>query len=204
LNAIKRALEEKGFRVHNFGYPSTSESIEDIADMLNEDIRKLQDENRRIHFVTHSMGAIVLRYYLAHYRPKNPGRIVMIAPPNRGSIIAAYLKKWPPYRWFFGRAGQDLARASGSLTMQLPSPGVEFGIIAGGVGGSLGLNPAIPGDNDGTVGVEETKLDKMKDFILIKGQHSTLLHQHSVIRNVIAFILYGEFLHKQKEIKYSL
>jgi hypothetical protein len=36
----------------------------------------------------------------------------------------------------------------------------------------------------------------MKDFILIRGQHSTLLLQHAVTANVVAFLKTGRFLHQ--------
>jgi pimeloyl-ACP methyl ester carboxylesterase len=185
--------------VINFGYPSTEESIEIIAALLNKEIASIPNGRKSVNFVTHSMGSIVVRYYLAHYRVKNLKRVVMIAPPNRGSIIVSYLKNWPPYRWFFGEAGQELTRAPESLPNILPAPPCEFGIITGGLGNSIGFNPLIPGDDDGTIGVDETRLPGAGDFIQIKGQHSTLLMQTSVIDNVAAFLESGKFLSPSKE-----
>jgi pimeloyl-ACP methyl ester carboxylesterase len=192
---IEKALLERGYRVINFGYPSTRESIEDIAELLNQEVQKLPPDRGRLHFVTHSLGGIVVRYYLANYSCPNIGRIVMIAPPNRGSTLASYLGKWMPYRWMFGRAGQQVAGAPDSYPLLLPPPRAEFGVIAGGLGLEVGINPFIPGDNDGTVKVDETRLPGMKDFILIKGQHSTLLSQRAVADNVLAFLSEGNFLH---------
>jgi hypothetical protein len=65
------------------------------------------------------------------------------------------------------------------------------------VGNSLGFNPLIPGDDDGTVGVDETWLPAASDFIQINGQHSTLLMQTRVIDNVIAFLEEGKFIHPE-------
>jgi triacylglycerol lipase len=195
MSRIERVLTYRGYRVINFGYPSTEESIETIAELLHKEVLSLPDRRMSVNFVSHSMGSIVVRYYLAHYKVKNLGRVVMIAPPNKGSIIVSYLKNWPPYRWFFGEAGQELTRSPESLPNILPPPPCEFGIIAGGVGNSFGLNPLIPGDDDGTVGVDETWLPDANDFIQIKGQHSTLLLQTSVVDNVVAFLREGKFLH---------
>jgi triacylglycerol lipase len=195
MSRIERVLTYRGYRVINFGYPSTEESIETIAALLNKEVVAIPDKRISVNFVSHSMGSIVVRYYLAHYPVKNLGRVVMIAPPNRGSIIVSYLKNWPPYRWFFGEAGQELTRAPESLPNILPAPPCEFGIIAGGVGNSFGLNPLIPGDDDGTVGVDETWLASASDFIQIKGQHSTLLLQTSVVDNVVTFLREGKFKH---------
>ncbi len=193
---IQKALENEGYTVVNFGYPSTRESIETITALLDKRLKELPADRGRVHFVTHSLGAIVVRRYLAAYKVRKPGRIVMIAPPNQGSTLAAFLNKWQPYKWVFGKAGQEVAGSPGSFIRLLPAPKMEFGVIAGGTGKKAGLNPLMKGDNDGTVMVEETKLAGMKDFVLIKGQHSTLLLQKAVIRNVIAFLKTGSFLHQ--------
>jgi triacylglycerol lipase len=195
MGSIQRRLESVGYDVLNFGYPSTSESIETIAGMLDAKLRGLpKKKGRNIHFVTHSMGSIIVRYYFAHYKPRRPGRVVMIAPPNRGSFLASYLMSWPPYRWFFGEAGQQIARSPNALPNTLPPPKCEFGVIAGGLGKKRGFNPFIPGDNDMTVAVEETRLTGMKDFILIPSQHSMLLYNKRVIENTVAFIEKGRFI----------
>ncbi len=197
MRPIEDSLRKKGYRVVNFGYRSRSESIGDIADSLADRVKRLMEEEpvTGISFVTHSMGSIVVRYCLAHYREIPVKRFIMIAPPNRGSIMASYLKRWLPYRLILGRAVEELARSSESLVSRLPEPRGEFGVIAGGTGASTGMNPFIPGDDDGTVSVEETRLSGMTDFIQVRGQHSTLLFQRRVIANVFSFLEDGRFLH---------
>ncbi len=200
MGKIQRELEHRGYNVINFGYPSTSYPIETIAAMLDAKLKGLpRRNNRTVHFVTHSMGSIVVRYYFAHYRPLGKGRVVMIAPPNRGSFLATYMHQWPPYRWFFGAAGQQLTRMPDALPSTLPAPKGDFGIIAGGLGNNRGFNPFIPGDNDMTVAVEETYLPGMKDFVLIKAQHSMLLYKKQSIANIISFLEHGRFIHEKKQ-----
>ncbi len=195
---IKKELEDNGFHVINFGYRSTSKTIEESAAELREVVDGIPDEGRTVNFVTHSLGAIVLRYYLAQNRPKGLGRIVMIAPPNKGSALARILKNWFLYKWLFGAAGQQVARSPKSLPVLLPPPRCEFGIIAGGMGDDEGVNPLIPGDDDMTVGVDETRLEGMSDFIIIKGQHSSLLLQRQVIDNTLSFLKTGKFIYGEK------
>jgi pimeloyl-ACP methyl ester carboxylesterase len=194
MEKIERALMACGYHVVNFGYPSTRESIMDSADRLNAEMKKLPP-GATVHFVTHSMGAIVVRYYLANYQAIPPARFVMIAPPNRGSSLARGLLRFSLFRWIFGRAGEEVAQVPRSLVSSLPAPRCEFGVIAGGLGNTVGLNPLIDGDDDGTVTVEETRLEGMKDFVQVKGQHSLLLLQQRVVDNVLAFLQTGRFLH---------
>ncbi len=195
MGKIQRELEKQGYDVLNFGYPSTSHPIEIIVAMLSAKIEGLpENKDRTIHFVTHSLGSIVARYYLTRYRHNVTGRVVMIAPPNNGSFLASLLNKWPAYRWFFGVAGQQLLRTPESLPNKLGTPSCETGIIAGGLGNKTGFNPFIPGDNDMTVAVDETPLEGMKDFILIKAQHSLLLYNREVISNIISFLEKGRFI----------
>ncbi|HPJ40198.1 MAG TPA: alpha/beta hydrolase [Spirochaetota bacterium] len=194
MDKIQGALERRGYHVMNFGYPSTSESIADSADLLSTAMKKVPP-GTTVHFVTHSMGAIVVRYYLANYKGAGAARFVMIAPPNRGSSLAKRLSALPLYKTMLGRAGTELAKVNSSLIEDLPVPRCEFGVIAGGLGNGYGINPLIPGEDDMTVSVEETKLPGMKDFIQIRGQHSLLLLQQEVVDNVISFLEKGAFLH---------
>ncbi len=191
---IQKALDREGYRVHNFGYRSTRDTIETVAGLLHVEVKKITGKGIRIHFVTHSLGSLVVRYYFNRYRIAKAGRIVMIAPPNRGSRLAMNLSRWKPYRHFFGHAGREVTGAPGTIPLVIPPPKREFGVIAGGLGFSIGINPFIAGDNDGTVGVEETKLPGMKDFVQVKGQHSLLLFQTRVIDNIIHFLKNGRFL----------
>lgn len=193
MRKIEAALRLNGYRVINFGYTSRKQSIREAS----EDLRRAIDKSipagaKKIHFVTHSLGTIVVRYYLAARPPKNLGRFVMIAPPNNGSQWGRKLMdSHPVFHYILGVAGAEVRH---SPTEKLPHPPpCEVGIIAGGTGGR-GLNPAIAGDNDGTIAVEETKLAGMKDYILILDQHTLLLKNRRVIDNVISFLGTGKFL----------
>lgn len=194
MEKIGNALRQRGYHVVNFGYPSTGGSIADSADLLSRAMTEVP-ASATVHFVTHSMGAVVVRYYLANYRGARAARFVMIAPPNRGSGLAKRLSSLPLYKRILGRAGTELGKVNSSLIENLPAPRCEFGVIAGGLGNGYGINPLIPGDDDMTVSVEETKLPGMKDFIRIRGQHSLLLLQQEVADNVISFLKDGVFLH---------
>ncbi len=192
MNDISKILSSKGFCVINFGYKSRKDSFEITAEKLHREIKNLPDNINSLNFVTHSMGALIARYYIDLYKPKNLKRIVMIAPPNRGSAWGKLLyKNFSLMRWIMGAAGAELA---GGIEKTLGIPRCEFGIIAGGLNNNRGFNPFIPGDDDMTVAVSETPLEGMKDYILIEGQHSALLYQKIVIENIIHFLKNGIFI----------
>ena len=75
----------------------------------------------------------------------------------------------------------------------LPIPSGEFGIIAGGLGDGEGYNPLLPGDDDGTVRVEETMLPGAADFILIRSTHTLILFEEETARQTIHFLKTGMF-----------
>ncbi len=196
MSKIQNALREKGYHTHSFEYNSRKETIKSITHRLHKDISNISKRNvESISFVTHSFGTLVVRYYLANHDLKKKGRFVMIAPPNKGSQWARILGRLSLYNWALGVAGEKVQDVEKSIPKIMAPPPLEFGVISGGSGTKFGINPLLPGDDDGTVTVEETKLEGMKDFIQVRGQHSLLLVQKSVIDNVIAFLEEGKFLH---------
>ena len=196
MSKIESALKEKGFKTHNFEYSSRKETIKAISKRLHKEIKKVYERDiESISFVTHSFGTIVIRYYLANHTLKKKGRFVMIAPPNKGSQWARILSRLSLYQWVLGVAGGKIQDVEKSIPAITAPPPIEFGVIAGGTGTRIGMNPLLPGDDDGTITVEETRLEGMKDFIQIIGQHSLLLTQKSVIDNVVHFLNTGKFLH---------
>lgn len=191
MKVIENSLEEAGFRVHNLGYPSTEETIEEASRQVLNRVSSLAGGST-VHFVGHSMGNLVVRAMLRE-EAFRPGRIVMIAPPNQGAYAAQRLKDLDIYRWFFGPAGTELAADNRVFFDSLPVPRGEFGIIAGGTGTEDGYNPFLEGDDDGTVRVEETRLPGAADFILVHSTHTLILFDPETARQTISFLKSGRF-----------
>lgn len=195
---LEDTLRRERYETANVNYPSTRLGITAHADNLDRIILSLEGV-ATLSFVTHSLGALVVRDLLARqngWRDKIAvHRVVMIAPPNKGSQIADRLKALPAYRWLTGESGQGLTTEAAS---RLPVPSVEFGIIAGGRGNANGFNPLLPGDNDGLVTVAETALDGARDFLLVRTTHGLVDDHPQTIEATLSFLRDGTFLPKEQ------
>jgi pimeloyl-ACP methyl ester carboxylesterase len=195
LSAIETSLQNRHYYVWNESYPSLSQSVEALtAPAIEAGLAYCEAKQAEtIHFVTHSLGGIVVRYYLQDHQIEKLGRIVMLAPPNRGSEVADEMKDGFFYQTIMGPAGQVLGTDNESLPNRLkPIPG-EIGIIAGIKQGESWFLPEIPGDDDGKVAVERTKLPEMKDFLLVNVGHTFIMNDENVVHQIGYFLRHGIF-----------
>ena len=192
---MQAAIEGGGFATLNLGYASRRKALEQLAEDIHPAIEGFAAGiEGSIHFVGHSMGGLLARAYLAKYRPKRLGRVVMLGTPNGGSEIADRLKNVKAYRAWFGPAGQQLiTRRDAALDAILPPVDYPVGIIAG----NRSIDPIsslfLPKPHDGRVSVENTKLDGMADHIVIGTSHPWLPGNRVAIGQTMAFLKDGKF-----------
>jgi len=194
MRKIAQVLEEEGFVPVNVDYPSRKYSIEDLADrFLHKVLASLEGKPRsRVHFVTHSLGGVIVRYYLKHHRVEGLGRVVMLSPPNQGSELVDLLKDRAFFKRWHGPAGQQLGTADRFLR-DLGPVGFELGVIAGRKTVDPVSSRFIPGPNDGKVGVERTKVPGMKDFLVVPSSHTFIMRRREVVDQIIHFLRHGCF-----------
>jgi pimeloyl-ACP methyl ester carboxylesterase len=195
MKGLEWVLRREGYRVINVSYPSTRITVSQAADTYLSSLLRDQvpDPEARVHFVTHSMGGIILRQYLAEHRIENLGRVVMIAPPNRGSEIVDKLRRLPLFKWLQGPGANQLATGTESAPNRLGPVGFELGVVAGDRSWNPLFSKWIPGPDDGKVSVESTKVEGMRDFIVVHGSHTWLMWRTDVIGRALTFLQTGSF-----------
>ena len=190
-----QALVQAGYKMLNMEYPSRSASIEKLSeDAIGNAVADCQRNGVvKIHFVTHSLGGILVRSYLSRHTIPNLGRVVMLGPPNQGSEIVDKLGSWWIFRRINGPAGNELGTENDSTPNKLGPANFCVGIIAGNRSINWINSLLIPGRDDGKVSIERTKLAGMTDHIVIASAHPFILRNRTAIRETIYFLGNGKF-----------
>lgn len=194
MKYMTERLDEAGYHVVNIPYPSRKQNI----DTLVKNLHKILEEcclktASRLHFVTHSLGGILVRVYLSHSRPDNLGRVVMLSPPNKGSDVVDFFGQYRLFKYFFGPAAAELRTDPQSLPNRLGPADFEVGIITG----DRTIDPIsswiIDGDDDGKVSIEQARLEGMAAFQVAHVSHAFIMKDPEVVSEVIYFLKTGNF-----------
>jgi len=195
LGEMERKLDQAGFLVVNEGYPSRDHPVEQLAQQaVTEGLSACSSQGAsRIHFVTHSLGSILVRYYFQEQSDSRLGRVVMLGPPNQGAELVDALAEFPVFGILNGPSGLQLGTSEAGIIDSLGPVNFELGVIAG----NQAVNPffaaLIPGPDDGKVSVDSTRVDGMKGHIVMPVTHTWMMFNNEVIEQVVGFLKTGRF-----------
>jgi triacylglycerol lipase len=194
MRPMQRALEEAGFEVLNVGYPSRTATVEKLSEsVIGPLFADRQPASGKIHFVTHSLGGILVRQYAANHPEARIGNVVMLAPPNRGSEVVDRIGPWRMFSFINGPAGRQLGTDADSVPNRLGPANFHAGVIAGRRTINWINSLMIEGPDDGKVSVERTKLEGMADHLVVPATHPMIMRNREVMAQTIEFLRHGKF-----------
>ncbi len=196
MGPLERHLSAQGYQVRNIDYPSRRFPIHRLSEEYLAPIvqKSATPETTHIHFVTHSLGGILVRDYFAHHGVIKPGRVVMLGPPNQGSEVVDALRNNRLFQWLKGPAGTELGTDPDTGPNRLGTVRFPLGIIAGDRSINW-INSGLMtrGRDDGKVSIERTKDRGMADHIVVHASHPMLMRNQSVKQQVVTFLKTGAF-----------
>ena len=196
MNKMQRELEGAGFLTANIDYPSREHTVEELADIaIPAGLEACRSNGglEQIHFVTHSLGGILVRQYLSNNEIAELGRVVMMGPPNQGSAAVDELIDVPGFDWLNGPAGRQLGKGDKSVPLQLGPADFELGVIAGNRTIDPVTSAVLENPDDGRVSVDDTRLDGMADFVVVEHSHAFMMRMRRPIELTIEFLRNGQF-----------
>ena len=196
MSTMGQALLDNGYLVVSQSYPSRQLTIEELSSTavpVGLDNCRRQGSNR-IHFVAHSLGGILVRYYLENNEVSDFGRFVMLAPPNQGSEVIETVRRYPGAAFMLGVAGLQLGtdEATG-IPRKLGPVTVPTAVIAGTRTINPLLSQSLPNPDDGKVSVKATAVEGMCASLTVPVAHTFIMNDDRVIGEVLQFLSSGRF-----------
>lgn len=202
MKPMAQYLKSDGLSPININYDSRRLTIEQITQQVYNKLKNKLDIHQlnRCYFVGHSLGGIIIRNLAQRYPELPMTRSVLIGSPNQGAKIVDLFPSKNLLSYLLGVPVTQLSENHAFLT-ELSSPTGEFGVIAG----NLPFNPLNPSSyinwyygnrrhHDGTVEIQNTKLENMKDFICLKSHHTFMMFNPRVMQQTAYFLKHGHFL----------
>lgn len=189
---LSQRLKWAGYRVTIAEYASLTATFAEQLETLHDIVAECCADAPRVHFVGHSLGALVIRGHLAGHRPDSLGRVVLLAPPNQGSLFVDWLVEMDLASDVLGPVGSALGTDTTDIPATLPHPDYEVGIIAGNRSTQPIGPAAIPGPDDGIVSIEQARIGDVPMLVLPRS-HAFIANSRHTANAVIRFLRTGGF-----------
>ena len=189
---LGQRLKWAGYRVTTAEYPSRTAPFSEHLAAVRGIVEECCSDASKVHFVGHSLGALVIRGYLVEHRPDSLGRVVLLAPPNHGSLFVDWLEEMQLASEMLGPVGSALGTDTTALPASLPHPDYEVGIVAGNRSTQPIGPPAIPGPDDGIVSIEQARIGNVPMLVLPRS-HAFIANSRHTASAVIRFLRTGGF-----------
>lgn len=190
MGKMAKALRKEGYRTAVVDYPSKW-GMHETTEKVFAALGPVTAGVGRVHFVTHSLGGILVRDAFREGAPGNLGRVVMLGPPNGGCEHIDRFGWLPFFGAVWGTPARELGTGAESFPNRLPAIGFECGVIAGTKGGALGL--LLPGKSDGKVTVERAGEEGVKELLVLPVNHTWMMRDKRVISAAARFLKTGRF-----------
>lgn len=179
-------LERAGMRTTRFGYEVRSQPLAHIAARFAQFVAERACGPYAI--VGHSLGNVIAR---AAWPDLPPGltRLVMLAPPNQPSKLAAYMGSHPVLGGVFRALTRDAGErvADPEFYASLPIPPVPTVIFAGTRGPRAEWLPHGGAITDGVVALDETHLPGA-DHRQVAAIHTLIMNDAEVTRAIVELL----------------
>lgn len=189
---LGQRLEWAGYRVEIARYASLTAPFSEQVETVQRAVDQCCADASKVHLVGHSLGALVIRGYLVEHRPDSLGRVVLLAPPNQGSLFVDWLEEMQLASDMLGPVGSALGTDTTDLPATLPLPDYEVGIIAGNRSTQPIGPPAIPGPDDGIISIEQARIRDVPMLVLPRS-HAFIANSRHTASAVIRFLRTGGF-----------
>ena len=188
MSLLAYRIGKQGYKITHFSYNTRSQNPRENAARLHDRVIKI--DTPIIHFVCHSLGGLIVRHLFYEYPGQKPGKVVTLGTPHKPNYAAYRISRLPLGNLLLGKSIED------GLLGNVPAwdGSHDLGSIAGRLRFGLGMIiPGVPLPNDGSVSVEETRAEKMKDHAIVNASHFGLLLSATSASLCLEFLKNGSF-----------
>ena len=202
---LKENLSDLGYEVMTVDLPTSFSSLEEctirfehqfyeIKEKLIKQKGNKNEQAPKIHLVGHSMGGLIIRYFLSRNKVPNVGRVVLIATPNDGTKLADLLCLVAPPITKVYKPLLDLKTPGPKISEPMSCPSLEIGLIYG-TANNIVFGALLDKNNDGRVEETSAKLQDqgITDIIALPFGHKEIHYRKETAQYVFNFVSSGNF-----------